>query len=565
MQAMKHILSVLLAAMILPLAVMASGSGNGYDDLMRKAMDMPSADIIQMATKAESARQQDKALVYYMVVINRAGQPRGSADVSLPVLASLRSGDIYYWRGNYAKALSLYVQALKLTEKSEEKPHVVEIYKSMGNVYCMYEDYEKAVQCYRYGLKLSSRYTDDESKYRTLLNLSYSYHLMGRTVDSRQSYNASQNTPHIKTPEFVFFDRFYLSAVLQSENNHREALSVLKPLSAYAHRNGLPPSYECSVYEGMYRSYQALGNADSTLFYLNRCYEFARQTGTLSMFTETMKEISRIYEKRGLREKAENYMARYMRAVDSTFNRREFSIAKNAQFTYEMDRIDRKIVRLNAEMESNRQVIRLQRILLITIIAVILVVCGLTLIVRRQKFHLRQSYRNLFTMNRKLQQMHSHMVETNAAAGPATPVASPVRPGQKYKSSNLSDDQRNALVQKISHIMEHTTEFADENFSLDTLATLTGSNSKYVSQVINDCYGKNFSNYVSEYRVRMACSRLADTLHYGKYTIRGIAASVGYRSNTTFVNVFRKITGMTPSAYRSIAMEESQKTGEGAE
>ena len=80
-----------------------------------------------------------------------------------------------------------------------------------------------------------------------------------------------------------------------------------------------------------------------------------------------------------------------------------------------------------------------------------------------------------------------------------------------------------------------------------------GSNSKYVSQVINGTYHKNFSNYVNEYRIRTACRRLADGERYGHLTVKAVGESVGYRSHATFVNIFRRITGLTPSLYQKMA------------
>ena len=87
-------------------------------------------------------------------------------------------------------------------------------------------------------------------------------------------------------------------------------------------------------------------------------------------------------------------------------------------------------------------------------------------------------------------------------------------------------------------------------------STRNGLNHKF-AQVINDTFKKNFSNYVNEYRIRLACIRLSDTANWGNYTLKGIGESVGFRSYTTFVTVFRKITGLTPRLYQEKASKES--------
>lgn len=79
------------------------------------------------------------------------------------------------------------------------------------------------------------------------------------------------------------------------------------------------------------------------------------------------------------------YRERYRRIVDSTFNLREFSRAKDMQFLYEMNKIDSELARLTADKERDRALIRLQQALIV-VIAVVAIAVGLLLaIVWRQK------------------------------------------------------------------------------------------------------------------------------------------------------------------------------------
>ena len=80
----------------------------------------------------------------------------------------------------------------------------------------------------------------------------------------------------------------------------------------------------------------------------------------------------------------------------------------------------------------------------------------------------------------------------------------------KYQTSNLTDGQMQTIADAIGNVMENTTEFCDCNFSLSRLADLVGSNRSYVSQVINDSFQKTFNDYVTPYRIHLACKRLTD-------------------------------------------------------
>jgi AraC-like DNA-binding protein len=92
---------------------------------------------------------------------------------------------------------------------------------------------------------------------------------------------------------------------------------------------------------------------------------------------------------------------------------------------------------------------------------------------------------------------------------------------------------------------------------LERLAMLSGSKYKYVSQVINEYYEQNFNNFLNSYRIKEACKRMSDLENYGNYTIEAISESVGFKSRSTFVASFKRITGLTPSQYQRMAREEA--------
>ncbi len=84
----------------------------------------------------------------------------------------------------------------------------------------------------------------------------------------------------------------------------------------------------------------------------------------------------------------------------------------------------------------------------------------------------------------------------------------------------LAPAQKRALLEAIRNVMEREDVYCDTDFSLGKLASLVNSNSKYVSQVINEHYRKNFNAYLNVYRIRTARARLADRKNYGNYTIK---------------------------------------------
>ena len=70
-----------------------------------------------------------------------------------------------------------------------------------------------------------------------------------------------------------------------------------------------------------------------------------------------------------------------------------------------------------------------------------------------------------------------------------------------------------------------------------------------LSQILNDHIGKNFYDFINEYRAEEFKNRLQlpENEHL---TLLGIAFDSGFNSKTTFNTIFKKMTGLTPSQYK---------------
>lgn len=122
----------------------------------------------------------------------------------------------------------------------------------------------------------------------------------------------------------------------------------------------------------------------------------------------------------------------------------------------------------------------------------------------------------------------------------------------------LDTATRERIASDINLFMENTDEYCSPEFNLDRLASAIGSNPRYVSEVVNVVFQKNFRAWLNEYRIKQAMLRLEDTEHYGNYTIKAISESVGYKSQATFISVFTKLTGLKPRIYQKLTFERRQ-------
>ncbi|BDD09377.1 hypothetical protein FUAX_18090 [Fulvitalea axinellae] len=126
---------------------------------------------------------------------------------------------------------------------------------------------------------------------------------------------------------------------------------------------------------------------------------------------------------------------------------------------------------------------------------------------------------------------------------PETPEPKP-----KYENSTLTKNKAELLWETINKLMLNETPYHDPDYRINNLALAVGESIHWVSQVINEKSGMNYSDYVNSFRVKDA-KRLLDSNETKRMTILAIAFQVGFNSKTTFYNAFKKQTGMTPSQY----------------
>ncbi|RKN73018.1 helix-turn-helix domain-containing protein [Paenibacillus ginsengarvi] len=93
----------------------------------------------------------------------------------------------------------------------------------------------------------------------------------------------------------------------------------------------------------------------------------------------------------------------------------------------------------------------------------------------------------------------------------------------------------------------------NEDLSLDSVADRMNMSSNYLSAYIKEKTGTNFSDHLNSVRIREAKFMLVRT----PLSVQDIGEKIGYRNVTSFIRMFKKITGLTPGDYRKRSALES--------
>ncbi len=122
---------------------------------------------------------------------------------------------------------------------------------------------------------------------------------------------------------------------------------------------------------------------------------------------------------------------------------------------------------------------------------------------------------------------------------------------KKYKSSDLNEADKCAYQSKLVDILENEKLYLDPSLTLSSLSEKLGINSRYLSQIINESFCKNFSDFINEYRVKESKNLLIANSN-GKKTMLEIAYCSGFNSKSSFYEAFKKYTGQTPREYKTL-------------
>lgn len=119
---------------------------------------------------------------------------------------------------------------------------------------------------------------------------------------------------------------------------------------------------------------------------------------------------------------------------------------------------------------------------------------------------------------------------------------------QKYRSSSLKGIDEIRLYNTLKSLIETEQLYLKPELSLKMVAELLNTNTKYLSQVVNQHSGYNFQQFINHYRIEEVKRKITND-QFSHLTLFGIAIQCGFKNKSTFYKVFKDITGLTPRAY----------------
>jgi TolB-like protein/AraC-like DNA-binding protein len=119
---------------------------------------------------------------------------------------------------------------------------------------------------------------------------------------------------------------------------------------------------------------------------------------------------------------------------------------------------------------------------------------------------------------------------------------------RKYKKTLFSKEELKGYVHQLESLMSTEKLFLDQDLTLRRLAESLELPTNYVSQLLNEGLGKNFSEYINSFRLEAFKDKIKDPSQ-NHLTILALAFDSGFNSKTVFNTYFKKSMGITPKSY----------------
>lgn len=471
-----------------------------------------------------------------------------------------QKGDACYNAGRYPEALDYYTQGLDRAKSEGEDSIYYACTGNIGNIYAVMEDYRHALHYYLKGYQASADRGDKEMQWSFATNIVVVYCHMGKVDDARVFFKQQMNIGSADVTRNKYHSLSNQAQIAIADGDYKMGEYYIKEAIDYATAKGLPVQYKVSPYMSLADMKLDHGDIRAAFDIYRQCADSLMGRRDLPMLVGIYKKMYQASMAMGDTAGADMYRHKYLSLSDSVFNTSQFNIAAGKLFEYENSETQKRVDNL---VYRNRA----QLIVIAVFFVLVAALALLYVTLRRKNRMLLDARQTLMRKNEELtagDRRQKKLLEQYVAAlndlrskpgkqAEDLPVPDVTQQAddnlKKQQGISLGEEQRNRLLNSITSVLENVEVIARSDFNLNMLADMVGTNTKYVSWVINDTYGKNFKTLLNEYRIREACRRMADREHYANVTIQTIYEELGYSSAAGFINAFRNVNGMTPSAY----------------
>jgi YesN/AraC family two-component response regulator len=273
--------------------------------------------------------------------------------------------------------------------------------------------------------------------------------------------------------------------------------------------------------------------------------DFARKEKLDDIILSATRSLLEINAQKGKQIQLLSLFNDYTSVSDSIRKREKDALTADMLVKYETEKKVKENQLLKKELDLQQLLMRTRTKALIGLLFIITVLIISTIIIYRMYQKKALAYSIIVRQN-----LDAVKIERESGIG--------IRPVQDYNPGKTSSLQANEkdLYERLSGFMANEKPFLDPDLTIEDLSRKLTTNRTYLSHIINEVCGKNFSTYVNEYRVAEARRILAD-IKGNRYSVEDVGKISGFGTKSSFYNSFKTIIGVTPAYFRDYASKKA--------
>ncbi|WP_298541964.1 AraC family transcriptional regulator [uncultured Aquimarina sp.] len=449
---------------------------------------------------------------------------------SYPAFAYYNKAGIAYDQGNFKKALDLYLVTIEKAKEFENTHLFYTSKKNIGILKNRIGEHQTALvelrQCYQYYSKLKEK--KPRTYLRTLFALSDAYNL-NKKLDSATTFNVLGYKESIKFNDESFKYYFTLNEGInlfdkKSFTTAKDSLLIaIEEFKINDDKANLSMAY---FFYG--KTMMALGKQKEAIAaHINVDDIFQEISEIMPNNRENYEILINYYKKLGDKDNQLKYIKQLI-TVDSVLHTNYRYLMKTVVQNYDTPRLLSEKQEIIDSLTTGKKTSHT----IISILAIVsLSLFVLWLINHRRQKQYKLRFQELFhNQDPQKKQDISIIVKT-----------------EKTKLT-IPEESIKDILGKLT-IFENEIGFTETDLSINILAKRFGTNSKYLSKIINTYKEKSFNRYINGLRIDQSIKRLKTDSKFRNYTIKAIAQEMGFNTTDAFSKAFYKQNGIHPSYF----------------
>lgn len=463
---------------------------------------------------------------------------------------------IYYIERDFEQSLIYELKAEQHLEQTNDLYNLNKSKYGLGVIYYYLGDYEKAISFFTE----SSKYFQSEKSYNSLWGyinaieyLAKSYIALGKHVEAIEQINSLKVDILKLKKQHYDIEIAYINLLLgqcYSEQQKYKASSdlILGSLKIIEENEDSVNLHLAYLYLGI--NLFETNKKEEAIEYFKKIDLLYLKEGYSDLnFLETYKYLIKYYKENNDLKNQLFYTERLLQ-ITNELQQKNKSLSNILLTKYETTKIESNREDLIEELKKQET----RKLYIIIVLAIAIFGSLVYYILRKSRTNSSPSPENDVVKKPKVVEKEESIKKVNI------PVEKPIDTDQsfvfdqlvlksiEYDKKVVSKDKTQEILLKLDQF-EKSMEYLNPSLTLLSLAKDFETNSKYLSEVINVEKKLNFSVYINQLRINYALEELKKNKRIRKFTINALANEFGFGSSRSFSEAFFKQTGVKPSIY----------------